>query len=81
MSTKKNQNEPGKKVKVGDKLTRIGGVFYKPWAAKSTQKCFVLCKWCNSEFLSKTRVIKKVMRHQSSTKKKKNNIRMLRAKN
>ena len=53
MSTKKNQNEPGKKFKVGDKLTRIGGVFYKPWAAKSAKKGFVLCTWCNSEFLSK----------------------------
>jgi len=53
MSTKKNQNEPEKKVKPGDKLTRIGGDFFKPWAAKHKQKGFVLCTWCNSEFPSK----------------------------
>ena len=47
-----NKPPQPKKKKKGSRLTRVGGSFFRPWAAVSDKEGFVLCTWCNAEFLS-----------------------------
>ena len=47
-----NKPPQPKKKKKGSRLTRVGGSFFRPWAAVSNKEGFVLCTWCNAEFLS-----------------------------
>jgi hypothetical protein len=41
-----------KYIKSGDGLTRKGHHLYRPWAAKSQNEGYIICTWCNSEYLA-----------------------------
>ncbi len=53
----KNKPEESKKmgdkyIKSGDRLTSKGHRLYRHWAAKSQNVGYIICTWCNSEFLA-----------------------------
>ena len=58
-----------KYIKSGDGLTRKGHHLYRPWAAKSQNEGYIICTWCNSEYLATNATGKKG--HEESIQHKK----------
>jgi len=70
MSASENKKQDlDNKIKYQNRLTRLGSAFYRPWAANSDREGFVLCVWCNSEFLTSNATGKKG--HEESDRHKK----------